>query len=126
MKRQVTLDYTLPEGALRPYFEGLREGRAMASHCVICGRVAFPARAQCCGADVEWRALSGRAQVERRTDGGGRGFALVRFEGADTRATVGITNPEASADAGELTMNTEGGAGIWLTLDRDQKGGRNV
>ena len=120
MKYALKLDYHIPEGRLGPYFEGLREGRAMATSCERCGAVYFPARLRCsqCGRDCDkWRELSGEAEILRRSGGPDDCFALVRFEGATVLTTVAITNPGNDTTTGVLVAGEEGRLGPLLRLD---------
>ncbi|MGQ0564219.1 MAG: hypothetical protein ACT4OK_04000 [Gemmobacter sp.] len=86
MRRRTVLEHDLAEGAMAPWFGGLRAGRAVASRCAICGRVACPPQRCCdCGGAVTDVTLKGRATVEVRTTGADGDVALVRMDGADTR-----------------------------------------
>lgn len=85
-------------GALAPYFEGLRAGRAMATRCPVCAHIWFPPRIVCPehGAGVEWTALTGEGRVAVATlttvplPLTGRGerawLALIAMEGASNLA----------------------------------------
>lgn len=130
MKQSITLGYTLPEGCLQPHFEALRRGEALASKCGACGHVAFPARVLCadCGADaLRWVTLPGTARISCRTGGAEKGFALVRFDGADAMCTVALKNPETASETGKLCVPENGEAGLWLLLDTETaKGDENV
>jgi uncharacterized OB-fold protein len=88
MKRMLTLDYTLGEGFLAPYLDGLRSGTAMAGCCTACGRVALPPEpvCDCGGRDPTMVALAGTATVLWRTTGVDGDVGLVRFDGADSNA----------------------------------------
>lgn len=123
MKHQLNLDYTVPVGDLNPYFEALSEGKALASACANCGNVAFPARAQCGSCretNMKWKPLDGTAKILFRTDTSNAGFALVAFEGADTRTTVGIVNPEQTTIYGKLVPPVGDALGLWLALDNEK------
>ncbi|MDF1775527.1 MAG: hypothetical protein P1V13_05825 [Rhizobiaceae bacterium] len=105
MKVRLVLDYSINEGVLQPYFDGLRAGKAIASRCDHCKHVAFPARSTCaiCHADtVSFQPLSGRAEVVHRSDGPAASHALVRFDGADTQTTVALSNPQSTEPSGFL------------------------
>ena len=120
MKLSLTLNYTLPEGGLAPYFDALRAGRARASRCGACGWVAFPPRircAECGGSEHSWVDLSGRASVALRTDGTEKSFALVRFEGADGMTTLALSNPDDTSETGRLIAPPGNRPGLWLQLD---------
>ncbi len=120
MRYALNLDYHIPEGGLAPYFDGLRQGRAMATSCGRCGAVYFPARLRCsqCGRDCgTWRELSGRTEILRRSGGAEGRFALVRFEGATVLATAAITNPGNDSATGVLVAGDEGRLGPLVRLD---------
>lgn len=127
MKVRLVLDYSINEGVLQPYFDGLRAGRAIASRCDHCNHVAFPARSTCaiCRADtISFQPLSGRAEVVHRSDGPAASHALVRFEGADTQTTVALGNPQSTEPFGTLCKppanqannETSHRPGLWLCL----------
>ncbi|MEP4197726.1 MAG: zinc ribbon domain-containing protein [Aliishimia sp.] len=125
MKHQMHLDYSIPEGALKPYFEALRVGNALASACQKCGHVAFPPRAMCasCGSDqMGWIALPGTAHVIHRTDGAAASFALVKFAGADTLSTVELLNASSIATTGTLEISADDQAGLRLKLTEIPEG----
>ncbi len=85
MKRRVALDYTLGEGWLAPWLDGLRAGKAVASTCSACGEVRFPPLRVCPACRVPsdgWRSLSGGATVLFRTQGTDGDIVLARFDGA--------------------------------------------
>jgi len=120
MKLHMSLDYTISEGALKPYFDALLRGDALASRCHSCGHVDFPARVICniCGSrEMDWVTLSGTAEVIHRTDGAKSGFALAKFSGADTLTTVALTNPASKATIGRLSTPVGARPGLWLKLD---------
>lgn len=124
MKYQMTLDYTIPFGDLAPYFEALQEGKALASECIKCGYVALPARTNCgaCGgSDINWKTLTGTAQIQFRTDGGNDSFALVKFDGADTASTVGLLNPNQKTTIGTLVAPCGDAPGLWLELANEHE-----
>ncbi len=83
--------YQHPLGARAPYFDGLSQGRAMASRCGGCGRVSF-APARCCTPDFQWQELPGTGRVVAATDG----FALIAMDGADN-LTLGVLQAQAAA-----------------------------
>lgn len=85
MKRTVALEYSLAEGWLSPWLDGLRTGKAVASTCAACGDAQFPPLRCCpnCGAPCDgWKTLEGGATVMFRTTGTDGDFALARFDGA--------------------------------------------
>lgn len=119
MKTRLTLEYDVPFGDLATYADALADGRALASKCGVCGDVAFPARNLCrsCGNDqMRWKELPGRARIVHRTDAGTKGFALVKFDGADTHSMVGLTNPEIDMPSGRLVAPVGDAPGLWLEL----------
>ena len=95
---EITLRYTHSLGGLAPYFEGLEEGRAIASTCATCGRTWFPPRLGCCSraGPIGWTTLDGAGRIVAGTNGGGtlpfgggpagEGIALVALDGADNLA----------------------------------------
>lgn len=120
MKLHMSLDYTISEGELKPYFDALLRGDALASRCQSCGHVAFPARVICndCGSrELDWAVLPGTAQVIHRTDGAKSAFALAKFSGADTLTTLALTNPASKATTGRLSTPVGARPGLWLNLD---------
>ncbi len=109
MKHRVAFDYSLAEGELAGFLDGLREGKAIASHCRGCGRTSFPPARSCrCqrsdGTDdaLEPKHLSGGAEILVRTDGPGGAFALVRFDGADNMAVCRLADPSVTGRRGHL------------------------
>lgn len=109
---ELRLRYTLTPGALRPYFEALQQGRALASHCPQCKRNWFPPRLLCphdrCG--TGWVTLSGRGRIVTITGGTSRlplaptsahhCFALVELEGADNMTFARIIGDELALQPG--------------------------
>ncbi len=89
MKRRVALDYTLGEGWLAPWRDGLREGKAVASACSACGTAQFPPLRICpaCSTPSDgWRALSGAGDILFRTTGTDGDIAMIRFDGSSGSA----------------------------------------
>lgn len=109
---QLTLSYRHGFGALSPFFQGLLEGRALASCCPVCGDVRFPPRLVCPhdGAATDWRALSGEGRLVSFTLGRGRLplqheageqlFGEVALDGASNRAFARIEAPAAQLRPG--------------------------
>ncbi|MEM9107613.1 MAG: hypothetical protein AAGC96_18360 [Pseudomonadota bacterium] len=123
MKHRVQLDYTLGEGELADYLDGLREGKAVASYCRGSGRTSFPPDCSCRsrqpdGEDntVELKQLSGGAEILVRTDGPSGAFALVRFDGADNMAVCRLANPSADGRRGQLCATGDELPGIVLEI----------
>ncbi len=107
MKRRLTLDYTLGEGFLAPYLDGLRQGEARAGRCSSCGRLALPPEPVCAcgGRDPAMVTLSGGATVLWRTTGSDGDVALVRFDGADSHALARLDG-FAGQTRGRIAPNT--------------------
>jgi len=85
MKRTVALEYSLGEGWLMPWRDGLRQGKAVASTCAACGEAQFPPLRACpsCRARSDgWCTLSGAGTILNRTTGADGDFAMIRFDGA--------------------------------------------
>ena len=97
----LTLDYQLQAGWLEPFVHGLLQGTAVARRCKACNKITFPPIRVCdCHHDVgEWLNLSGKAHIVYRCDGADGSFALVQFEGADTKTVVRL---EAMTDVDEV------------------------
>lgn len=94
----VCLTYRRDFGDLAPYFEGLAQGRPVASRCPRCGRRSFPPRILC-PHDREictWTEVSGTGTVVAVTQGVSRlplhespshhCFALIRMDGCSNVA----------------------------------------
>lgn len=86
----LSLEYQLTPGWLKPYTDGLNQGRAVAWCCTACQRTSFPPIRTCaCGQITgNWVTLSGYAVVIHYTFGQDGEFALARFDGADTSSVV--------------------------------------
>lgn len=110
MEYRLTLDYVLAAGRLEPWITALRRGEAAALSCNQCKKVHFPPSRRCtCGsADARWVTLPGTATLIDRSDGGDLGFALVRFDGADTLATVRLQGIGTEAVRGRLAASADG------------------
>ncbi len=108
MQYKLTLDYTLAPGWMRPYVDGLKTGQALARHCTACKETSFPPMRVCrCGdTQLDWVVLSGRAQVLFRTEGIDGAFALVQFDGADTRSVVSLDRFMPNTHHGHLAPST--------------------
>lgn len=119
MNFHLSLDYRVPTGCLEPFFEGLRNGVALAERCEACGRVQFPPGGVCgtCGgASLGWVTLAGTGTVILRTDTPDRTFALVRFDGAANAALVEIANPAVQTGPGMLMPPPEGPPRLFFAL----------
>lgn len=82
---KVELDYSYSLGDLKPYFDALQEGRALASQCPECREVNFPPRLQC-GKDgnvAGWKELTGLGTVKRITAGRNESLAQIEMDGTD-------------------------------------------
>lgn len=95
----MTLRYSHPLGRRAPYFEGLRNGRAIASRCKECGRGWFPPR-HCCGTGFHWEELAGTGTVSVATDD----FVLVAMDGAHNLALGVIHGPARAGDRVRMTL----------------------
>jgi uncharacterized OB-fold protein len=62
---RLELTYDHATGRLKPYFDGLLAGQAIASHCPACGKTWFPPQAQCPDDQTEtgWNRISGSGAV---------------------------------------------------------------
>jgi len=66
LSRPLTLIYRLPISKTLPFWEGLKEGKLLATKCKKCGRMTFPPQADCpsCySSEVEWVELSKEAEL---------------------------------------------------------------
>ncbi len=100
------LHYTHPLGDLRPYFEALEAGRALAVRCTLCDRTWFPPRRTCCGHSplANWTELAGTGTMLSITCGerylpftdkrAPMSLALVALDGADNAALGWIEDVE--------------------------------
>ncbi len=86
---QIELDYSYSVGSLKPYFDALTDGRALASRCSECGFVSFPPRLVCHldHQETDWIQLNGIGQVTQITQSTVSEndlvyFALIKMEGA--------------------------------------------
>lgn len=120
MKRCLELNYTVEEGWLSTWLDGLRVGKAIASTCSTCDAVQFPPLRACpkCRTPSDgWRTLDGGATVLFRTNGTDGDFAMVQFDGASsaaiarsdalaTEATRAMLAP-SSVDPPQLSLSPE-------------------
>ena len=83
LKVELNYDYSL--GDLKPYFDALRIGRALASRCPECGRVSFPPRLVCHldQAPSTWQELTGCGSIHLLSVGREATFAQITMDGAD-------------------------------------------
>ncbi|WP_171102391.1 Zn-ribbon domain-containing OB-fold protein [Ruegeria sp. HKCCD7255] len=111
MKHQVSLEYSLAKGWLAPWIEGLRQGKAIASHCKTCGGAQFPPLRLCpdCRTPSDgWVTLSGRAAIQWRTTGADGDFAVAKFEGAHGATVLRSAHLPPDAAHGRLRACPEG------------------
>lgn len=111
MKHTLTLDYTIGEGWLQPWVDGIRQGLAMASRCSTCGQAQFPPLRICptCRVATDgWQRLDGGAVVLFRTTGSDGDFALAAFDGAEGAAVVRVGALPAAATRGCLLPAGDG------------------
>lgn len=109
---ELQLRYAHTPGALRPYFEALQLGQALASHCPQCQRNWFPPRLLCPydRATTEWLRLSGHGHIINVTNGTSRlpltqssayhCFALVALDGADNVSFARVVGDERAIQPG--------------------------
>lgn len=111
MKHTLTLDYTIGEGWLTPWVDGLREGQPIASSCSACESAQFPPLRICPNCRIpsdRWTKLEGRAAVQFRTDGSDGAFALARFAGAQGAAVVRVEDLPNTEKYGRLLPAMDG------------------
>jgi len=68
--RTLPIKYTIAISKIREFFDGLEEGRILATRCKHCGKLYFPPQADCPNCrkdDMEWVELSGEAELETYT-----------------------------------------------------------
>ena len=89
---KLELDYSYALGGLKPYFDALSEGRALASKCPECGTISFPPRLICANdqTETQWMELDGTGVIVESTSGQDANgedvcFALIQMDGADNR-----------------------------------------
>lgn len=109
---ELELRYAHTLGALRPYFEALQQGQALASHCPQCKRTWFPPRLLCPHdrSTTEWIRLSGRGRIINVTCGISRlplsqisshnCFALLALDGADNVSFARVVGDERALQPG--------------------------
>ncbi len=81
---KLELDYCYSLGEMKPYFDALQEGRALASRCPVCECVNFPPRL-ICESDRQkstWFELTGLGTIKQLTAGRSETFAHVAMDGA--------------------------------------------
>ncbi len=103
---ELQLRYAYTPGGLRPYFEALQQGQALASRCPQCQRIWFPPRLLCSydRSTTEWVRLSGRGRIISVTCGTSRlplaqtsshhCFALLALDGADNTSFARVIGDE--------------------------------
>ncbi len=105
----VSLDYQLTPGWMAPFVQGLLDGQAIARQCSACMQTSYPPVRVCnCGqTQAQWIQLTGRATLVHRTQGLDGDFALVQFDGADTRTVVRLSGFKESQLTGQLHALTQ-------------------
>lgn len=123
MDHRLVLDYSLTAGRLEPWIAALRHGKATGLSCSDCGKVSFPPVRRCtCGStQSKWVELVGTASIVERSDGDGSSFALAKFDGADTVATVRLQDPENNTDHRCLAAVPDGPPALVLVPDSKDK-----
>lgn len=64
--RKLEITYNIPIGRTFRFWEGLREGRILATKCKTCGKLYFPPVAdcgECYSSEIEWVELSGKGRI---------------------------------------------------------------
>ncbi|MEM2439812.1 MAG: Zn-ribbon domain-containing OB-fold protein [Candidatus Bathyarchaeia archaeon] len=68
--REVRVVHAIPISKTLPFWEGLKQGKILATKCRGCGKLYFPPVAdcpQCLASNMEWVELSGEAIIEAFT-----------------------------------------------------------
>ncbi|MCS7139903.1 MAG: Zn-ribbon domain-containing OB-fold protein [Candidatus Nezhaarchaeota archaeon] len=68
--REIKVAQDIPISKTLPFWEGLKQGKVMATKCKKCGKIYFPPAAdcgECLSSDMEWIELSGEATIETFT-----------------------------------------------------------
>ncbi|MDH5816041.1 MAG: Zn-ribbon domain-containing OB-fold protein [Candidatus Nezhaarchaeota archaeon] len=68
--REVKVAPEIPISKTLPFWEGLKQGKVMATKCKKCGKIYFPPAADCgscLSSDMDWLELSGEAEIEAFT-----------------------------------------------------------
>lgn len=123
MKLALSLDYTIGEGWMLPWVEGLRQGKAVASACSQCNQAQFPPTRLCPNCHIRsdgWKELGGGAAVLFRTTGADGDFALARFDGSEGAVVVRAESLPENATRGHLNAVDEGSPSLSL-VPEDQK-----
>ncbi len=110
MKIALSLDYTIGEGWMLPWVDGLRDGKAVASVCSQCNQAQFPPTRlcpDCCTPSEGWKELSGGATILIRTTGSDGDFALARFDGSEGAVVVRAEGLAETATRGRLKAVAE-------------------
>jgi len=68
--RPITVSQDVPISKTLPFWEGLKQGKVLATKCKKCGTIYFPPAAdcgECLSSDMEWIELSNEATIEAFT-----------------------------------------------------------
>jgi uncharacterized OB-fold protein len=68
--REIKIVQEIPISKTLPFWEGLKQGKVLATKCTQCGRIYFPPNADCsdCStSNLEWVELSKEAEIETFT-----------------------------------------------------------
>jgi len=108
ISHELHLNYELATGWLKPYVNGLQNGKVIASKCKSCGRKSFPPQQICgCGdSNCTWETLEGGADIIHNTEGTDGQFALVQFDGCDTATVVRLDGLSHLALRGQISRST--------------------
>lgn len=112
LRLNLSLDYRHGLGALQPYFDALKAGIALATHCPGCGNAWYPPRLSCCSLNLakRWVELAGTGTIAAVTTGDGVApfteihlgnyLALVSLDGASNSALGWLTGFDAAPHPG--------------------------
>lgn len=65
-QREITPRYTISVDKIRRFYDGLMDGKLMATKCKKCGQIFFPPQVdcpECMSSEVEWVELSGEGEL---------------------------------------------------------------
>lgn len=99
----IEFEYEYSLGELKPYFDALKKGIAVASKCPTCGTVSFPPRLTCdqnrhTTTLIELRGTGHIKSVTKGKDVHGKTiiFALISMDGADNLSLGRVSGDEIS------------------------------
>jgi uncharacterized OB-fold protein len=68
--REIKIVQEIPISKTLPFWEGLKQGKVLATKCTKCGKIYFPPNAdcsECLSSGLEWVELSNEAEIEAFT-----------------------------------------------------------